>query len=251
MRLLTLRIKDAATDVRQLAAVQGADAIKALGADDKVGTFEGYASVFGVVDSYRERVMPGAFIQSLVDHKQRGTKVKMFFYHDPRMVIGRWVDMAEDKKGLYVKGQLNLNVNAGREAHELLKTGDMDGISIGYREVEAENDGATGVRNLIKLDLVEASLVSLPANVRAVVDDVKSAQVVLAARFADFCKALAEGKPLPAKDFEDILREAGVPKSMATSIASVGYAKAIRSDSESAAEQAMRDLRDAVASFQK
>ena len=32
-------------------------------------------------------------------------------------------------------------------------------------------------------------------------------------------------------EFENILREAGVPKSMAVQIASVGYAKAIRSDS--------------------
>jgi hypothetical protein len=37
---------------------------------------------------------------------------------------------------------------------------------------------------------------------------------------------------VPVREFEDILREAGVPKAMAVQIASVGYAKAIRRESE-------------------
>jgi hypothetical protein len=43
---------------------------------------------------------------------------------------------------------------------------------------------------------------------------------------------LRDGEPLPIKDFEDILRDAGVPKSMATAIASRGYAQVIRSESD-------------------
>jgi len=37
---------------------------------------------------------------------------------------------------------------------------------------------------------------------------------------------------MPIKEFEDILREAGIPRSLAVQIASVGYAKAIQSESE-------------------
>jgi hypothetical protein len=48
----------------------------------------------------------------------------------------------------------------------------------------------------------------------------------------EFARRLRDGDPLPVKEFEDILREAGVPKSMAVQIASVGYARAIRRESE-------------------
>ena len=48
----------------------------------------------------------------------------------------------------------------------------------------------------------------------------------------EFARRLRDGNPMPIKEFEDILREAGVPKSMATQIASVGYAKAALGEPE-------------------
>jgi hypothetical protein len=54
------------------------------------------------------------------------------------------------------------------------------------------------------------------------------------------------------KEFEDILREAGVPKAMAVQIASVGYAKAIRSESvggeaiKSAVDDALASMRSII-----
>lgn len=236
-----LRTKDTGS-LRQLTTVHS---IKALGEKDTDGTFEGYAAVFGNVDAYGEKVMPGAFVESMVQHKQRGTRVKMFWYHDPREVVGSWTDMAEDKKGLYAKGKLNLNIQRAKELHELMKSGDVDGLSIGFRNIDTEF--VDGVVELRKVDLVEVSIVSLPANPRATIDEVKSIQ--LASRFETFCKSLKDGKPPPAKDFEDILREAGVPKSMATKIASIGYAKAVRSDSESENEAALAELHASLASF--
>lgn len=213
--------------------------------DPATGTFEGYASVFGVVDLFGEKVMPGAFIDSLVDRKRKGTSVKMFWSHDPREPIGRWLDMAEDSKGLYAKGQLNLKVQRALEVHSLMMDGSVDGLSIGYMEQEADYDGQT--RLLKKLNLLEVSVVAMPANPRATVEDVKSHRGV-DLRLIQFGAAVKAGRPPPVKDFEDILREAGVPKSMATTIASVGYAKAIRSESESRGE-ALRELRESILGF--
>jgi hypothetical protein len=82
------------------------------------------------------------------------------------------------------------------------------------------------VRLLKKLNLYEISPVTFPANRRARIEAVKSE------RMDEFARRLRDGDPMPVKDFEDILREAGVPKAMAVQIASVGYAKAIRSESE-------------------
>lgn len=190
------------------------------------GTFEGYGSVFGVRDSYNESVEPGAFVESLVKHKQAGTFPLMLWQHDPWSPIGVWDDMAEDKKGLWVKGHLLEGIQKADEARILLKAGAIQGLSIGYGEIDTEQSQNGGPRKLMKLSLREVSIVSFPANQRARVESIKSE------RMEEFARRLRDGDPLPVKEFEDILRDAGVPKSMAVQIASAGYAKAIRRDSE-------------------
>lgn len=188
------------------------------------GTFTGYGSVNGNVDSYGERVMPGAFANSLVKHKSEGTNVLMLWQHNPNEPIGVWEDLAEDAKGLWGKGRLILEVQKAREVHALMKNGAIGGLSIGYREIKTTPDG--NIRNLDELDLREISPVSFPANRRARIEAVKSE------RMEEFARRLRDGDPMPIKEFEDILREAGIPKSVATQIASVGYAKAILGEPE-------------------
>lgn len=190
----------------------------------KDGTFEGYGSIFGNVDSYGEKVMPGAFVASLAKHRREGSSVLMLWQHNPSEPIGIWEDLAEDSKGLWGKGRLILEVQKARETHALMKAKAIGGLSIGYREVKVTPEG--NVRNLEELDLREISPVSFPANRRARIEAVKSE------RMDEFARRLRDGDPMPIKEFEDILREAGVPKSMAMAIASRGYAKAIRSESE-------------------
>jgi HK97 family phage prohead protease len=187
------------------------------------GTFTGYGSVFGNVDSYGEKVMPGAFVESLARHKREGSAVLMLWQHNSDEPIGVWDDLAEDAKGLWGQGRLILDVQRATEVYALMKNKAIGGLSIGYREVEVEPDG--NVRLLKKLDLYEISPVSFPANRRARIDAVKSD------RMDEFARRLRDGEPMPVKEFEDILREAGVPKALAAQIASVGYAKAIRSES--------------------
>ncbi|MFC4624219.1 HK97 family phage prohead protease [Daeguia caeni] len=188
------------------------------------GTFTGYGSVYGNVDSYGERVMPGAFARSLAKHKREGTNVLMLWQHNPNEPIGIWEDLAEDAKGLWGKGRLIMEVQKAREVYALMKAHAIGGLSIGYREIKATPDG--NVRNLEELDLLEISPVSFPANRRARIEAVKSD------RMEEFARRLRDGNPMPIKEFEDILREAGVPKSMATQIASVGYAKAALGEPE-------------------
>ncbi|NTE44158.1 HK97 family phage prohead protease [Agrobacterium pusense] len=188
------------------------------------GTFEGYGSIFGNIDSYGEKVMPGAFVESLAKHKREGSNVLMLWNHDAHQPIGVWEDLAEDAKGLWGKGRFLLDIQRAREVHTLAKNKAIGGLSIGYREEDTDQDGA--VRLLKKLNLYEISPVTFPANRRARIESVKSE------RMDEFARRLRDGDPMPIKDFEDILREAGVPKSMAVAIASHGYAKAIRSESE-------------------
>lgn len=217
--------------------------VKGLSED---GTFEGYGSIFGNVDSYGEKVVPGAFVESLARHKREGTSVLMLWQHNPDEPIGVWEDLAEDAKGLWGKGRLLTEVQRAKEVHVLMKNKAVRGLSIGYRELDADQE--QGIRILKKLDLWEISPVSFPANRRARIEAVKSE------RMDEFARRLRDGEPMPVKEFEDILREAGVPKAMAVQIASVGYAKAIRSESEGEkakqpSDTALKALRAAVAGF--
>lgn len=207
------------------------------------GSFEGYGSTFGgAPDAYGDIVAPGAFAKSLAKHRQKGTKPVMLWQHNPSEPIGVWDDLEEDGKGLKGTGRFVMDTARGREAHALLKAGAMRGLSIGYREISAEPDGPN--RLLKELDLMEISVVTFPANTRATVTSVKSD------RMEEFAQRLRDGNPMPVKEFESILREAGVPKAMATQIASVGYSKSIQREADGKAnEQAMAALRASIAAF--
>lgn len=144
---------------------------KALG---KEGEFEGYGSVFGVRDSYNEVVARGAFGQSLSAHREAGTLPALLWQHDATRPIGNYSEMFEDDKGLYVKGQLALETQGGREAHALLKAGALNGLSIGFMPVRSEIMEDTDLRTLTEVDLWEVSLVTFPANGAARVSGTKA-----------------------------------------------------------------------------
>lgn len=124
------------------------------------GAFEGYASLFGVVDLGRDVVLPGAFRETLDLRPPRS--VKLLWQHDPSHPLGVWHDIREDGRGLKVRGQLNLAVAKAREIHALMRSGAVDGLSIGFRTEKFRKDAATGVRKLEKLDLWEISIVTFP-----------------------------------------------------------------------------------------
>lgn len=149
--------------------------IKATGDD---GVIEGYASVFGVRDSYDDVIVAGAFTASLADHKAAGTMPAMLWQHDTDQPIGVWTDMAEDTRGLRVKGQLCMESAKGKEAYALLKMGAISGLSIGFRAVPGTsryND--EGVRVLSAIELWEVSPVTFPSNQAARVTGVKGADL--------------------------------------------------------------------------
>lgn len=126
---------------------------------DQDGRFCGYASLFGRADLSGDIVMPGAFAASL---RARGTAgVGLYLEHDPKAVIGHWLFLEEDERGLWVEGSLGGSLDAARAAR-LMRLGKLDGLSIGFRTVRSEEDRAARVRRLTEIDLWEVSVVSAP-----------------------------------------------------------------------------------------
>jgi len=122
---------------------------------------EGYASLFGLADQGGDIVVRGAYAASLARLEARGDRVRMLWQHDPARPIGIWDEIAEDDKGLWVRGRLLPEVAQAREAAALVAAGAVDGLSIGYRSIAAERDGK-GRRLLSEIELWEVSLVTFP-----------------------------------------------------------------------------------------
>ncbi|MDD2742333.1 MAG: HK97 family phage prohead protease [Rhodocyclaceae bacterium] len=144
--------------------------IKAVSED---GLFSGYGSVFGVVDSYKEIVAPGAFAESL-----QGRMPALLWQHRSAEPIGVYTSVKEDSIGLYVEGKLALKTARGAEAYELLKMQALNGLSIGFITREDSYDKVSSIRTLKKVDLWEVSLVTFPANDASRVARVKSIESI-------------------------------------------------------------------------
>lgn len=178
--------------------------VKAVGDE---GQIEGYGAVFGNVDSYGDIIQAGAFMDSL-----RGRKPKMLYQHRMEDPIGVWDEYKEDQKGLYMKGRIATKSTKGRDAYELVKAGAIDGLSIGYITRDYDMDGNN--RRLKSVDLIETSLVTMPANSEAIVTSFKNADVrdiERAFRTLGFTRSEAKAMASAAwKRRDDVLRDADV-----------------------------------------
>ncbi|CAO5677863.1 MAG: hypothetical protein HEEMFOPI_01188 [Holosporales bacterium] len=135
------------------------------------GYFEGYASVFNLVDHQGDLILPGAFQNAL--KKQKNAPLKMLWQHDIKKPIGVWESIVEDGYGLFVKGRLLMDLKMAKEAYTLLKAGVVDGLSIGYTPVQSHFDASKNAKCLSEIDLFEISLVTFGANPKAKITDVK------------------------------------------------------------------------------
>ena len=190
----------------------------------QVGTFKGYGSIFGNVDSYGDVVAAGAFKKTLKEWKARDRYPPMLLQHgafglssEDGIPVGVYTKMEEDEKGLYVEGKLfALETQRGQYIHEGLKSGALDGLSIGYipRDVAYGKKPDEPRRTLKAVDLREVSIVTYPANDRSRITGAKA---------IDTITKLSEA--------EDFLRSAGFSDSQA--VAFVSRIKGLRpSDSE-------------------
>jgi HK97 family phage prohead protease len=138
---------------------------------DDAGSFTGYASVFNNVDLGGDIIAPGAFTKTIKENPQ----VPILWGHDSQEVIGINKEWKEDTVGLYVTGQLILDVQRAKEARSLIQVGAVKGMSIGYDPITVDYSQADkGIRILKEVKLWEYSLTPFPMNPEAQITGVKS-----------------------------------------------------------------------------
>jgi len=147
------------------------------------GAIEGLLAGFGDVDNGGDKLLAGCFTKSLASRAQ---PLPMLLCHDQRRPIGAWHEWQERDDGLHVKGAIALETRDGQEAHALVKTGALTGLSIGWKAKEGVVDRKAMVRTISAADIHEGSLVPCPMHSRTRITSVKS-----------------------IRDLEDVLREGG------------------------------------------
>jgi HK97 family phage prohead protease len=187
-----------------------------LASDTETMTFAGYGAVFGNVDAYGDVIQPGAFADTLATARKSGIWPSMLSQHggwgmtaEDMTPVGVWTELSEDGKGLKVEGKL-ADTPRGRELHALMKMQPrpaIDGLSIGYiaKEWTARTKPDEPRRSLKKVELIEISPVTFPANSKARVRSVK-------------------GLGMTERDFERLLmQDAGFSRSEARVILTEGF----------------------------
>lgn len=144
---------------------------KALGGER---TFSCYGNVKGNIDHALDRVVDGAYRDSIAAHKAAGTMPKFFWMHNPwDTPVGVWTAMEEDSKGLYLEGKFS-NTPKGNELYELYKDNALDSFSIGYRVNDEKWNNSLGCNDLIKVDIREISAVTFACNEESRLVEIKS-----------------------------------------------------------------------------
>lgn len=149
-----------------------------------IGVMAGYAAVFDSTSvdlgGFFERIRPGAFRDCLA----RGSDILALAHHESSVVLGRrssgTLEIAEDSKGLAVMIQVP-DTTGGRDTLVSVQRGDLNAMSFQFRVVEDEwsrktQDGRTVyLRELIKVDFSEVSIVAFPAYTATTIAEARSA----------------------------------------------------------------------------
>jgi len=116
--------------------------------------------------------------------------------HDHDDPIGRMTDYRVDSKGLWVKARIS---SAAEECYGLIKDKVLTAFSIAFRIIDAEYNSAAEVFLIKELELIEISVVSIPANQNTIFDLSKAFENV-----DDYKKFKSQFVPKsnPAKELE-------------------------------------------------
>jgi hypothetical protein len=141
-----------------------------------VGIVEGYIATWDVDrggwSGVKDKFLPGAFTKSIERHVKTSRQIRLKDMHG-RTIGGFPIEsVKQDKRGLFGAGEINLNVQQGKEAFELAKQGVLTDFSIGWELGEHKIDD--NIRSIETAEVWEGSIVDEPMNPHANITAVKA-----------------------------------------------------------------------------
>lgn len=137
---------------------------------DDAGLVTGRAWDFSSPDRVGDVITPEAFAKAV-------PPLPMLFAHDQAQVVGSWTGISAGADGLTVSGKLLVNdVARAAEVRAMLQAKAVTGLSVGFMtKKSAPRKG--GGRTITDLELVEVSIVAVPAHPGARISTVKELPV--------------------------------------------------------------------------
>jgi HK97 family phage prohead protease len=194
--------------------------IKAAGEQDGTedGVFEALVATYDV-DSIGDRIVPGAFADTLAEWKASGDPIPVYWSHrmdDPDYNIGFVEDAEERAEGLWVKGRLDLDASKAAQVYRLMKGRRVTQFSFAYDVIDgspAKSEGADEFE-LRKLKVYEVGPTPIGMNqatellgVKHAITEATDALGGLAEKMSGRLAAVKAGRTLSAKN-EGRLRDA-------------------------------------------
>tara|TARA_B110000211_G_C13791978_1_gene426628 strand:- start:1 stop:648 length:648 start_codon:yes stop_codon:yes gene_type:complete len=172
---------------------------KKLSASEDGTNISALLTTFGNIDKTGD-IITRESVEAYVEKFQAGgVMLRMLFQHMRENIIGQWTELTITDEGLLAKGEI-FDTNLGNDTRVLLRRGVLDSVSIGFRSDDYDYD-AKGIRTFNSIELVEASIVDIPANSEAVILSVKQ-----------------EDGSLNFKALKDNLRNSGLSNSQSESV---------------------------------
>lgn len=147
------------------------------------GSVRAYASTFDrEPDSVGDIVAPGAFDKTIDSWKALGKPIPILWEHDtndPFSNIGAAVDYGVDERGLWYDAEFDADNEKAQYVRKLVKEGRVFQCSFAYAVKDSaiiELVDGTKANELRELELFEISIVQVPANQHATIEDVKSVE---------------------------------------------------------------------------
>lgn len=147
------------------------------------GEFLALAAVFDVIDSYGDRIIKGAFTETLAAWKDSGDPIPVIWQHlwgDPNAHIGYVVDAWETDEGLLYKGKLDIEDNPfALQVYKLMKGRRVTQQSFGFDVIDGRSVTEEGrdVFEITRVHLYEVGPCLVGVNQATNLLDIKSGSV--------------------------------------------------------------------------
>lgn len=114
-------------------------------------------------DRVGDVVLPKAFEKSLAEYMENPV---VLFQHNWDKIIGKCIKAEVTDEGLYVE----IEISGAKDVDDVrtkIAEGSLKTFSIGYNELDADFDEASGCNIVKELELLEISVVTIPCNPKA------------------------------------------------------------------------------------
>ena len=135
------------------------DSVKSVG-KSKGLRIAGYANTIDK-DRQGDVVLPTAWVKGVENYL---TNPVLLFQHKPDKPIGRVEKVRVDQRGLFVEALVSDAAEKQHNIHTLIKDGALKSFSVGFRAKDGKYDNDMDATTITELELLEISVVSIPAN---------------------------------------------------------------------------------------